>query len=124
MSSELSTVAAVIVFGMVASSLIIVSGLKRLASIIYSASLRSALVANFSRFGQFGEDTRFVISSDEKRGYFLRDEALWGVELKNRVMIKSTAKQIDAISIPLSLLEEVTRAVDALNSDFGPENPK
>jgi hypothetical protein len=92
------------------------NGLRAHAAVMFEGMIRSAFVANFSRFGDF-DDYRIAVI-DDKRGYFVRDNALWMVEVEDEELVKSTARPIDLMTVDAELLKEAMAAVDTLHSDF------
>jgi hypothetical protein len=77
---------------------------------------RHALVSNFSRFGEFKE-YNMVIHENGHIGYFVRDDALWEVQVVSGEPIKSTAKVVDVFTTDPAKMREVLAAVDAINTD-------
>ena len=88
---------------------------------MFEAVLRSGFVANFSRFGDYSEFQIAVI--DDKRGYFVRDGALWMVDVvaegdDGYNLVKESARPVDLMKVDSSLLKEVMAAVDTLHDDY------
>ena len=82
----------------------------------YNISMKSAMIANFSRFGDWSEQ-HYAISSynGTQRGFFMRDGALWTCEVLDGALLKTTAKPIDMYNEPH--LKEVLDVVEALTDD-------
>lgn len=95
---------------------IVYRGLRAHASVMFEGMIRSAFVGNFSRFGDF-DDYRIAVI-DDARGYFVRDNALWMVEVQDEELVKSTARPVDLMTVDAALLKEAMAAVDTLHSDF------
>lgn len=98
------------------ASRIVYNGLRAHASVMFEGMIRAAFIANFSRFGDF-DDYRIAVI-DDKRGYFVRDNALWMVEVKDEELVKSTARPVDLMTVDAALLKEAMAAVDTLHEDF------
>lgn len=101
---------------MIISARIVYRGLRAHASVMFEGMIRSAFVGNFSRFGDF-DDYRIAVI-DDARGYFVRDNALWMVEVQDEELVKSTARPVDLMTVDAALLKEAMAAVDTLHSDF------
>lgn len=95
---------------------VVYNGLHAHASVMFEGMIRSAFIANFSRFGDF-DDYKIVVI-DDARGYFVRDSALWTVEIKDEELVKSTARPLDLMTVDADKLKEAMVAVDTLHSDF------
>lgn len=101
---------------------IVFNGLRAHAAVMFEGMIRSAFIANFSRFGSF--DDYQIVVIDDVRGYFVRDDALWTVEVRDEELVKSTARPVDLITVDADKLKEAMAAVDTLHSDlrdFGEE---
>jgi hypothetical protein len=83
---------------------------------LFQAIVRHAFVSNFSRFGDFSDMKVAII--DDETGYYVKDGALWIVEVKDDEVVKSTARPVDLFNIDEVKLKEVMAAVDALNTDL------
>ena len=93
----------------------IYSGLQGHAGVMYEAMIRSALVSNFSRFGNLDEYKIVVI--EDSRGYFVRDNALWTCDIVDDEIVNSSTRPVDLIKIDADKLKEVMAAVDTLNTE-------
>ena len=91
-------------------------GLHLVAYTIQEASLRSAFVSNFSRFGDW--DNYRIAVINEKHGWFVRDGALWLCEMDEEVPVKYSARPVDLVTVDSDMLKEAMAAVDALHVDF------
>lgn len=107
---------ALLLLTMILCARIVYDGIKAHAAVTFEGMIRSALVSNFSRFGDF-DDYRIVVI-DDIHGYFVRDGALWTVEVENEELVKSTARPMDLITVDSELLKEAMAAVDALHGDY------
>lgn len=117
---EIALVAALCISILLAAQRIY-SGLRGHATVMFEAVLRSGFVANFSRFGDYSEFQIAVI--DDKRGYFVRDGALWMVDVvaegdDGYNLVKESARPVDLMKVDSSLLKEVMAAVDTLHDDY------
>lgn len=61
------------------------------------------------------DENNFAIM--EKRGYFVRDNALWVGEVLDGTIDKSTVRQLDLFGDDSSLLKEARNAVEILHQD-------
>lgn len=109
-------VALAIVVSTLFLAFVVFNAIKALAAVLFEGMIRSAFIANFSRFGNF--DDYQIVVIDDVRGYFVRDGALWTVEIENEEMVKSTARPVDLITVDSDKLKEAMAAVDTLNSDI------
>lgn len=90
--------------------------IQRSIVILYDAIMRSAIISNFSKYGDF-EDVKVVIMDDDT-GYFIRESALWKCDIVDDVPVRSSAKVLDVINMPPSELSRVIEAVEALNTEY------
>jgi hypothetical protein len=90
--------------------------IKRAIVILYDAIMRSAVIANFSRYGDF-EDVKVAIINDES-AYFIRESALWHCKVEDDVIDRSTARIVDAVNVTQKQLEDIIEAVEALNTEY------
>jgi hypothetical protein len=83
---------------------------------LFQAIVRHAFVSNFSRFGDFSDMKVAIV--DEETGYYVREGALWTVEVQNDELLKSTARPVDMFDMDEKKLKEVMFVVDVLNTDL------
>lgn len=104
----------IIAVSILLGAMIIYRGLRGLALVVFESVFRSSLIANFSRFGDIDPNNLAIM---EKRGYFVRDRALWVGDLVDGEIDKTTIRPVDLFSRDSGLLKEARSAVELLHQD-------
>lgn len=104
---------AFVAIAILVAALLLYNGMIGMANANFEAQIRSAMIANFSRYG-FDKDAKFVIVDDE-RAYFMHNDAVWRCDVVDDLPMRETAKPVDLMQVNRDELKEVMAVVDIMN---------
>lgn len=110
---------AVIALAIMIAALAIVMQMRKHDEMFYYASMKAALLSNFSRFGEVDPERLVVV--DDARAYFIRDTALWVCDVHDDMLLRQTTRPVDMMTASGEELKEVMAVVDALNAELEEE---